>query len=33
MEKILLMLKTIFSGHKKLGSTAPECPPWLRACL
>jgi len=23
MEKILLMLKTIFSGHKILGSTAP----------
>jgi len=23
----------IFWGHKKLGSTAPECTPWLRACL
>jgi len=25
------MFKTKFSGHKRLGLTGPECPPWLRA--
>jgi len=27
------MFKTNFSGHNIIGSTAPECPLWLRACL
>jgi len=28
------MFKTSFSVHSKiLGITAPECSPWLRACL
>jgi len=27
------MFKTKFSGHNIIGSTAPECSPWLSACL